>query len=158
MRHRPAFYSLIFLLGFLSIGAIFGGLAFMISPGGDLIKMPLSNLGSSPFKNFLIPGIILFSILGVFPAFMIYALIKKPSIKFFESLNLFKDMHWSWSFCVYVSFALAIWIQAEMVFLNSAHWLQSFYMVYSQVMILITILPGLRKDFKKEERDTYRGT
>jgi magnesium-transporting ATPase (P-type) len=137
-------------LGFLSIGAIFGGLLFIISPDGDLFQMPLSILDSSPFKDFLIPGIILFLVLGLPPAFLIYALIKKPDIRFFESLNFFKDMHWTWSFCIYISFALAIWIQAEMILLKTVFWLQSFYMGYALVMIFITLLPGVRNNFKKE--------
>jgi hypothetical protein len=42
---------LIFLLGFLSLGALGGGGSLIISPGGNLIGMPLSLLKKSPFHN-----------------------------------------------------------------------------------------------------------
>ena len=41
-------------------------------------------------------------------------------------------------------------IQTEMIFLNTVHWLQSFYMGYSLLMIFFTLLPGVRNNFKKE--------
>jgi hypothetical protein len=50
---------LINLLGFLAIGALFGGLAFIIRPDGSIYQMPVEELANSPFKNFLLPGIAL---------------------------------------------------------------------------------------------------
>lgn len=66
------------VLGFLAIGAIGGGGVLIISPSGELIGMPLSELKNSPFNSFLIPGIILFSVLGLIPLLLIIALLKKP--------------------------------------------------------------------------------
>jgi len=152
MKTKAFLYILIILLGFLALGAIFGGGALIISPSGELLRMPLSNLGTSPFKDFLIPGIILFSILGVIPVILIFALLKKPKCKFCESLNLFNDMHWAWSFCIYVSFALIIWIQVEMIFLKTVMWLQAFYMFYALIMIFVLLLPQLRNLYKKEDK------
>ena len=149
MKTRVLFYILIVLLGILSIGALFGGGALIISPGGELLKMPLSNLGSAPFKNFFIPGFILFSILGIIPGILIYALIKKPKCKICNGLNLFSDMHWAWSFCIYVSFALNIWIQIEVYYLQSVIWVHIFYMMYALILILILLLPQIRNLFKK---------
>ncbi len=141
----------IFLLGFLAIGAIFGGAALILSPNGELLRMPISNLGTSPFKDFLIPGIVLFSTLGIIPGVLIFALLKKPECKLCEKVNFFKDMHWSWTFCIYVAFALIIWIQVEMIFLQTVYWVHTFYMGYAIVMILVTLLPQVRNLYKKED-------
>ena len=151
MKTKTSLYVLIILLGLLVVGAIFGGGALIISPTGELLKMPLSNLGSSPFKDFLVPGIILFSILGIIPAILIFALIKRPKCRICESLNFFKDMHWAWSFCIYVAFALIIWIHVEVLFLQTVIWVHTFYIIYALVMIFITLLPRIRIQYKKED-------
>lgn len=55
------------LLFFQGISAIAGGVALVASPDGAIMHMPLSNLHGSPFSDFLVPGIILLLVLGVFP-------------------------------------------------------------------------------------------
>lgn len=145
---------LIFLLGFLGLGAVFGGGVLVISPSGDLIGMPVSMLAPSGFKNFLIPGILLFAVLGIFPLFLIYVLIKKVASPFAERFNLFKDMSWQWSFLIYQAFALIIWIQIEMVLLHAVHWLHTFYMFYAVAMLLVALLPETRNLYKK--RGAYK--
>ena len=140
---------LLFLLGFLGIGAIFGGGALIIDPTGAQLDMPLSMLKQSPFDSFLIPGIILFSVLGLVPLLLIIALLKKPDSKLAESINLFKDMHWSWTYTVYIALALIIWLQIQMVFLQSVHWLHTFYMFYAVAMLVVALLPQVRNSYKK---------
>ena len=108
-----------------------------------------SILEHSPFVDFLIPGIILFLILGIFPCAVSRALVKKPVNRFAESLNLFKDMHWSWSFSIYIAFALIIWIQVETIFIQGVGWLQTFYMLYAIPIIFVALQPQVRTIYKK---------
>ena len=140
---------LLILLGFLGLGAIGGGGVLIISPTGELIGMPLSELNNSPFHSFLIPGIILFSVLGLIPLLLIIALLKKPDSRLAEQINIFNDMHWSWTFSIYIAFILIGWIQIQMVFLQSVHWLHTFYMFYAVVIIIIVLLPQVRNLYKK---------
>jgi len=141
---------LIFLVAFLGLGAVFGGGILIISPGGELFGMPLSMLENSPFSSFLIPGIILFLVLGLIPMLLVFALLKKPANKWAEQLNFFYDMHWSWTFTIYVAFALIGWIQIEMLFLGGAHWLQTFYMFLAVAIIFIALLPQVRSLYKND--------
>ncbi len=140
---------LLFLLAFLGLGAIGGGGVLIISPTGALIGMPLSVLDQSPFHSFLIPGIILFTLLGLAPALLIFALLKKPESKLAENVNFFKDMHWSWAYTIYVAFALIIWIQLQMMFLHAVHWLHTFYMFFAVAIIFVALLPQVRNLYKK---------
>jgi hypothetical protein len=140
--------QLMFLLAFLGIGAIGGGAILMVSPSGKLMDIPLSILKYSPFHNFLTPRIILFTVLGVAPCLLIYLLLKKPDSKFFDRMNVFYDMHWSWSFCIYVAFALIIWIQAEMMYLQSVSWLHTFYILYAILILIVALLPKVRNFYK----------
>ncbi|MFC1731094.1 hypothetical protein ACFL6I_12240 [candidate division KSB1 bacterium] len=137
------------LLGFLGLGAIGGGGVLIISSTGELIGMPLSMLEKSPFNSFFIPGVILFSVLGLIPLLLIIALLKKPESKLAEQINLFKDMHWSWTYSIYIAFTLISWIQIQMVFLHAVHWLHTFYMFYAIAIIIIALLPQIRNLYKK---------
>lgn len=140
---------LIFLLAFLGLGAIFGGGALIISPTGELLRMPLAMLEKSPFSSYLIPGIILFAVLGVAPILSIFALLKKPAGKFAEKFNFFKDMHWSWSYSIYIAFALIIWLQVEMHIIQAVNWAHTFYMFFAIALIFIALLPQVRYLYKK---------
>lgn len=116
------------VLGFLAIGALGGGIVLIISPDGSLLGLPVSEFKNMPFTSFLIPGIILFSVLGVLPILLIIALLKKPESKLAEQFNIYQDMHWSWTYSIYLAFALIGWVHIELIFQQGAvHWLQTFY-------------------------------
>jgi hypothetical protein len=150
MKPTTARNILIALLLFLGLGAMGGGSFLIISPSGKLLGgLPLSILEHSPFSDFLIPGIILFLILGFFPCLISLALIKKPTNRFAEYFNFFKDMHWAWSFSIYLAFALIIWIQVETIFVQGVGWLQTFYMLYAIPIIFIALLPQVRAIYNK---------
>lgn len=141
--------TLLLLLGLLGLGAIFGGGVLIISPSGKLFGMPLSMLNNSPFKTFLIPGTILFIVLGLVPLAITYALAKRPENKFAEQFNLYKDMYWAWSYSIYIAFALIGWIQIEMAYLRSVHWSHTLYMLWAVLIIFVALLPQVRNQYKK---------
>jgi hypothetical protein len=150
MKPKTARNTLVTLLMLLGTSAMGGGAFLIISPSGKLIGgLPLSILAHSPFTDFLVPGIILFLILGLAPCIVSYALIKQPESAFADRLNLFSDMYWGWSFSIYIAFALIIWIQVETIFVQSAGWLQTFYMLYAIPLIITALLPQVRTMYKK---------
>jgi hypothetical protein len=51
----------------LSIGAVAGGLVLMIAPRGEIMPLPISALAGSPFDTYFVPGLILFTVLGLSP-------------------------------------------------------------------------------------------
>ena len=151
MKTKIARNIFLILLGFLAIGAIGGGVVLIISPTGELIGIPLSEFKNIPFNSYLIPGIILFSVLGLIPLLLIIALLKKPDSKLAEQINVFKDMHWSWTYSIYIAFTLIGWVHIELIFLQSAvHWLHTFYMFYAILIIIVALLPQMRHIYKKE--------
>jgi len=143
--------SFLFVIGFLALSAIGGGVVLLISPSGELLGLPLSEFKNIPFNSFLIPGIILLTVLGIIPSLLIVALIKKPESKLAERINIFKDMHWSWTYSTYIAFSLIGWIHIELIFLQGAvHWLQTFYMFYAILIIIVALLPQMRYLYKKK--------
>ena len=59
------FSTSISLLVITGITAIYGGLRLMIDPTGEGIGFSLSRLKFLPFKNYLVPGLLLFTVIGV---------------------------------------------------------------------------------------------
>jgi hypothetical protein len=51
----------------LSIGALGGGLVLMIAPRGEIMPLPISALAGSLFDTYLVPGLVLFGVLGFGP-------------------------------------------------------------------------------------------
>ena len=146
---RKVLFIALVLLG---LGAIGGGAILIISPGGDLLGIPISEFKNIPFDSYLFPGIILFTVLGVIPLLLVLALIKKPESRLAEQFNIFKDMHWSWTFCIYIAFTLIGWIHIQLIFLQGGvHWLHTFYMSYAIVIIILALMPSVRKFYSKRE-------
>ncbi|MBC8085347.1 MAG: hypothetical protein H7Z21_19285 [Hymenobacter sp.] len=138
------------LLGFLGVGALGGGGALTVSPSGRLLGMPLVLLAHSPFSDFLVPGLILFTVLGVAPCLLAVALLKKPASPLAERLNFCPDMHWAWTGSLYVAFTLIVWLQVEMMFLNAVSWLHTFYMWLALAILGVALLPKIRAEYAKE--------
>jgi hypothetical protein len=139
---------LIFLLGFLSLGALYGGIIFIVKPDGSIFDLPVEILQNSAFKNFLIPGIILLVTFGLSPVYIIYALIKKPESRLFQKLNLLHDHHFAWTFSVYTGFILIIWINVQTLIFNAVDALHTIYSSLGILIICIALLPQTRKFYK----------
>ena len=56
----------ILLLSVNGIGAIYGCFHLITDPSGSTLQMPLHYLELSPFQNYLVPGIILITVNGIF--------------------------------------------------------------------------------------------
>ena len=142
---------LVFILSILSLGALFGGAALIISPEGNLIQMPVSILDGSVFKNFLFPGFILFSVFGVLTLYIIFSLIKPRKNKIFELLNLYKNKYWGWTFSIYIGFMLIFWINIQIIIIKSVHFTHILYLIWGMLIILISLLSNTQKHFTKGE-------
>lgn len=130
-------YTLMVLIFFQGLSGLFGGLTLVIDPTGELLQMPLSMLEGSPFDTFLIPGIILLTILGIFPMSVVY--------------GLWKRRIWAWTGALAVSIALIIWIGVEiwMVGYHSEPPLQLIYGLLGLILLILVLMSSVRNQFKK---------
>jgi len=139
---------LVFLLAFLSVGAIGGGVTLIISPKGELMQLPLELIEGSLFSNYLIPGLILFIFFGLLPPIVIAGLLGNRKCKIAERLNICNDMNWSWTFTVYIGFAIIIWIQVQISIIKSIHWFHTFYVFLGIVILATAMLSPMRHLYK----------
>lgn len=76
------------LIFVLALNAIFAGYLFMRDPSGQLLGTTTAILRHSPFKDFFIPGLVLFSMNGLLALFTGFLLAKrKKNAPFYLSLQ-----------------------------------------------------------------------
>jgi len=142
MGRRPfSLYPLLLLLALQSMGGIYGGICLTLSPSGNIIQMPLSMLDGSPFANFLIPGLILLLLLGLFPSFVVWALIIRPHWVWPDILNVYRGIHWAWTFSLYLGIMLVVWILVEIMFIRYDI-LQTIFGLWGVGIIIFALLPA----------------
>lgn len=145
---RPlAVWLLIVLQFLLGLGALAGGGVFIVAPDGSLIHMPISVLHNSPFSNFFIPGLILFTFVGIFPIAVAYSLWKRPTWRWPNTINPFKQTHWSWAGSLAAGAIVIIWITVEVQFMPVG-FLHILYWGWGAVLLLITLLPNVHQYYR----------
>ena len=111
---------------FLGIGALFGGIQFILAPDGHLLGVPLSILAGTPFRSFLVPGLLLFTFVGVAPIVAAAVTARRRAIGPPAALA--------------VGLTLMGWITVEMVIfagLTSLFW--AFYLVLGTVIAAVGV-------------------
>lgn len=109
---------------FVGIGAIGGGLAAILNPCEPL-GMPVDALKHGPFSNYLIPGIILFTVIGL------------------GNLAGALALRFSWRFRFYTSWtlgwALVIWIVVQCIMLQDVVFLHVLFFFIGAVIATLTM-------------------
>src|SRR6202035_5195079 len=109
---------------FLGIGALFGGIQFILAPDGHLLGVHLSMLAGTPFRSFLVPGLLLFIFVGLGPMVAAAITARRRAI---GPLAAFA-----------VGLTLMGWITVEMVIfsgLTSLFW--AFYLILGTVIAAV---------------------
>jgi hypothetical protein len=138
-------YILTMLVCFEAIGAIYGGFKLISDPSGSSLQLPEDIIKSSILPNYLLPGIVLLVVLGIFPLMMIFPLLFKPRWSKFGRLNIYPKYHWSWTYTLYTSIMLIIWIDVQILIIGYSSSLQILFAFLGVVMLILTLLPRVKK-------------
>ena len=151
MRSRPfALWLLIVLVVLMGLSALISGPMLFLEPSGHLVQWSVEDLKGTPFSDYTIPGIILFVFLGVYPSFVGYSLLRLPAWKWPDALNPTKDYHWAWSASWAAGAIILLWIAVETLLLGYISFLQPMVAVWGVVIVILTLLPGVRRYFRQE--------
>ena len=141
---RPlAGWALILLTFILAIGGIISGPMLFLAPDGRLMQWTVDQLAGSPFPDYLIPGIILFLFVGVFP-FIVGLGLARKIWGALNRLNPFKGYRWAWTGSLGVGIILLIWIITETAMLGYISFLQPLMAAWGILILLFTLLPRVR--------------
>ena len=111
---------------FVALGALPAGLMFILKPDGSLMGMNTLQLSNSPFSDFLIPGIALFTINGVF--------------NFVNAILCFKRNKNAPIIGFVLSMALIIWVIVQVWSIGLNHFLQPTYFGIGLIMAGLSVV------------------
>jgi hypothetical protein len=101
-RRRPAaVWVLIGVCAFQALSGLAGGFGLSLAPDGGTLQFPVSYLEGTPFDDYLVPGLILLVVLGIFPLVVVYGLLRRRA--------------WGWWGAGVLGVGLLIWLAVEVV-------------------------------------------
>jgi FtsH-binding integral membrane protein len=114
---------LFLLVSFTALTALSSGILMIYNPSGSFFQMSESLLNGTPFKNFLVPGIVLALLVG---GTNLAAVI----------LNLMRNKNrYNWAIAAGVM--ISGWIIVQMILISAFSWFQLLYLVIGILTILL---------------------
>jgi hypothetical protein len=114
---------LFFLVSFIAITASVSGLLMISKPDGAILQLPAELLHDTPFKDFLVPGIVLAGVVGGINLLAVFFNLQRHPARY------------NWAIAGGV--AIIGWILVQLLLINTFHPLQVLYMVAGVFTILI---------------------
>ena len=112
MRRPILIWPLIFFLLLLAFGGIYGGLAMLVDPTGDLLQVA-DVLPLLPVPNFILPGLFLLTVMGLIPLLLAFALVVRPRWQWVDSLFKRFNYYWAWVATLLLVVVIAGWLIYE---------------------------------------------
>jgi hypothetical protein len=144
---RPITLWLLFLaLLFLGFGGLYGGINMLLDPSGALLAMDtvLPQLG---VPNYILPGLFLISVMGLWPLFLVFALFTKPAWSFMAGISKWNQIHWAWTATGLTALVLFIWLFFQGMLIGFIWPIQYITGFNGAFILLLLILPPTRNHF-----------
>jgi hypothetical protein len=146
-EHKFIRYLLYFLHLFLGINACAGGFLLMLKSDGSLLHINQDFLKNSGFSNFFIPGLLLFTFVGLLSVLTFCGLAFKFNFKILTILNMYSDRHWAWAFSLYTGISTIIWISVQLL-ITEYFWIQPVIILLALSILICALTPGVMKHYK----------
>ena len=115
---------LFILVSFIAVTSTLSGLMMIYRPDGAILHLPVNLLEGTPFKNFLIPGILLATIVGGVNLLAVFNNLRRHANRY------------NWA--IAGGFMIIGWIIAQMTLIKVFHWLHIIYLIIGVLIILIS--------------------
>lgn len=146
MKRPLALYLQAILLLILSVNALFAGFLMITGIEMNGMSMPLSELENTPFKNFLIPGLLLLCFNGLLPLLTLIGVVFKPNWQWPNGINLYKDKHWAWAYSIYVGIVTITWILVQITMIRTS-FLQPLIAGIALIILVLALTPRMMRYF-----------
>ena len=114
---------LFILISFIAITATLSGLVLISIPDGSILKLPVSLLKGTPFRDFLIPGLILTFFVGGVNLVAVYFNLQRHKLRY----NL----------AIAGGIMDCGWIIGQIMLINTLYWLHFLYFGIGILVILL---------------------
>jgi hypothetical protein len=153
MKRPVELYLLSILLVILSLNGLVAGMLMLIRPDGSLLQLTTEWLDGSPFRNYLLPGCLLFTCIGILPLLSLVGLLLRPAWSWPNRFNIYPGQSWGWTFTLYSGIGTMIWIIVQQ-FMTRYFILQPIILSVGLAIVVLTLLPRLmRWDQSHSERN-----
>jgi hypothetical protein len=149
MRRPLTLWPLLFLLVFLGLGGLYGGIAMLIDPTGGLLQLT-EVLPLLPVTDYLLPGLFLLFVMGLAPLVLTYGLLARPNWTWVEILFRWSGHHWAWTGTLALSVTLAVWLVVQGLLIGFKWPIQYITAIDGFLILLLALAPGVRKYCAKE--------
>ncbi len=140
----PTYWGLIGLLVFLCISAAPAGFAFALDPSGASLGMTTEGLAGSFLSDYLIPGLFLLCVLGLWSLLIAYGLWQRPNWGWLQRVFGWGGRHWSWGAALLQGMILVAWIVIQVLIVGYAAWLQPFYFGVGMLIVGLCFTASVR--------------
>ena len=144
MKRPFMLWPLILVLIFLAMGGFSGGIPMLSDPANGGYLQFGEMLPELPVSNFILPGLFLLVVMGIFPLLLAYALIAHPAWSWMDRLFQWSKHYWAWTGTLILVGIIAIWLVYE-------GWLIGWFpitvitAVLGLLLLLFSMLPSMRK-------------
>ena len=127
---------LVVLLAIQGLSGLVGGFGLIADPSGGAVRLPAEWLRGSPFEDYLVPGLILFTALGVAPLVV--------------ARGVWRASPWSRVGALLVGLALLVWIGVQILVVGyrAEPPLQAAYGLLGVLITVLAALPPVRRDIR----------
>ncbi len=147
MRRPFMLWPLVFFLLVLALGGFYGGIAMLTDPTGRTLEVA-DVLPLLPVPNYILPGIFLLVVMGLFPLLLSFALIARPNWSWVDSLFQWSKYYWAWTATLILVAITAIWLVVESMLIGFFP-ITLITAVLGLFILLFALLPGVRKYYAK---------
>lgn len=144
MQRPLTLWPLLFLLVFLGLGGLYGGIAMLIDPTGGLLQLT-DVLPLLPVSNLILPGLFLLVAMGLGPLFMIYALLARPGWNWAQTISNWSGHHWAWTGTLTLGIALGVWLVIQGLLIGFKWAIQYITAINGFLIIVFVLAPGIRR-------------
>jgi len=144
MQRPVTLWPLLFLLVFLGLGGLYGGIAMLIDPTGGLLQLT-EVLPLLPVSNFILPGLFLLVAMGLAPLFLIYALLARPCWAWAETISHWSGHHWAWTGTLALGITLVVWLAIQGLLIGFKWAIQYITAINGFLIIVFELTPGIRR-------------
>jgi hypothetical protein len=114
---------LFILVSFIAVTSTLSGILMISKPNGEILNLPINLLEGTPFKDFLVPGLLLTIIVGGVNLLAVFYNIQRHPNRY------------NWA--ITGGIVIIGWIISQMLLIRTLHWLHFIYVGIGFLIILI---------------------
>lgn len=136
--------------------ALVGGIQMLRDPFGEPLGMPVEGLAGSPFVSYLVPGLLLTVVLGIYPLLAALLLWWRPSWPAMAWLERLTHRHWTCTVAATAGVGMLVWIAVQVAMLGASHPLQAVIAGMGLVAVAFAFMPDTRRAYQPAPQPVRR--